>query len=117
MGIAGEGVEIGFEADYDRLLQRLSECDLLYLPLAFEDTGSLTTDALQYSFPTKSLDYLLAGPPILVHCPAEFELSRFFRERECAHVLNDGGHWAAGGLAGVLGEGLNAQPDAASPRV
>ena len=90
LGIAGERVEVGFESDHAQLLERLAECDLLYLPLAFADSGDLTTNALQYAFPTKSLDYLVAGPPILVHCPVHFELSRFFQEHRCAHVLNEG---------------------------
>jgi hypothetical protein len=89
-GIGGNGIEIGFESDYQRLLEQLSECDLLYLPLAFVDSATLTTGALQYAFPTKSVDYLLAGPAILVHCPTHFELSRFFSKHECAHVLNEG---------------------------
>ena len=83
-------MEVGFESDHAQLLERLAECDLLYLPLAFADSGDLTTNALQYAFPTKSLDYLVAGPPILVHCPVHFELSRFFQEHRCAHVLNEG---------------------------
>lgn len=116
MGISGEDVEIGFEADYDRLLERLSECDLLYLPLAFHDTGTLTTDALQYSFPTKSLDYLLAGPPILVHCPAEFELARFFREQDCAHMLDDGDPGRLAAWLEAFGEGRVAQLDDAARR-
>ena len=116
MGIAGEGVEIGFEADYDRLLERLSECDLLYLPLSFHDTGSLTTDALQYSFPTKSLDYLLAGPPILVHCPEEFELARFFREQDCGHLLTDGDPDRLVAWLEAFAEGRIADSDAAARR-
>ena len=90
LGIKGDRVQVGFEDNYERLLKCLAGCDLLYLPLAFADSGLLTTDALQYAFPTKSLDYLLAGPPILVHCPRTFELSRFFSDHGCAQVLNDG---------------------------
>ena len=84
LGIAGERVEVGFESDHTRLIERLADCDLLYLPLAFADSGDLTTNALQYAFPTKGLDYLVAGPPILVHCPAQYELSRFFKQHGSA---------------------------------
>jgi glycosyltransferase involved in cell wall biosynthesis len=88
-GITGDRVDVQYEANYERLLAQLGECDLLYLPLAFHDSSSVTTESLQYAFPTKSLDYLVCGVPILVHCPSNYELSRFFTEQKCAHVVND----------------------------
>jgi glycosyltransferase involved in cell wall biosynthesis len=88
-GICGDRVEFGYESNHERLLTQLSECDLLYLPLAFFDSSSVTIESLQYAFPTKSLDYLVSGVPILVHCPANFELSRFFAGHNCGYVLND----------------------------
>jgi len=107
LGIAGERIDAGFEANYEWLLECLSGCDLLYLPLAFTDSEALTTDALQFAFPTKSLDYLVVGTPILVHCPENFELSRFFRQHGCGHVLNDGqpaalAKWLEAWLAGGM---------------
>ncbi len=106
-GIAGERVEVGYEADYERLLKRLSDCDLLYLPLAFFDAPGATTDSLQYAFPTKSLDYLVGGTPVLVHCPDSFELSRFFVGHKCGHVVNEPGaeaveNWLNCWLAGEI---------------
>ena len=88
-GIVGDRLEVGYESNYERLLAQLAGCDLLYLPLAFHDSTSVTTESLQYAFPTKSLDYLVCGIPILVHCPSNFELSRFFTDQECAYVVND----------------------------
>ena len=96
MGIDGPRVEIGYESNYERLLGHLAGCDLLYLPLAFHDGTNIAADSLQFSFPTKSLDYLLTGRPILVHCPAEFELSRFFVKHNCGYVLNDAPSEAVG---------------------
>jgi hypothetical protein len=90
LGIGGERVSVRFEKDYDRLLAHLSECDLLYLPLAFVETEGLSSDALQYAFPTKSIDYLLVGSPILVHCPERFELFQFFQRNRCAYLLGNG---------------------------
>ncbi|HEV3416249.1 MAG TPA: glycosyltransferase [Pirellulales bacterium] len=106
-GIAGERVECAYEADYERLLTHLAGCDLLYLPLAFFDTPAVTTDSLQYAFPTKSLDYLVSGTPILVHSPKHFELSRFFASHDCGHVVNEAGPvaveaWLQRWLAGAV---------------
>jgi hypothetical protein len=81
---------------------------LLYLPLAFYDAPGATTHSLQYAFPTKSLDYLVCGTPLLVHCPENFELSRFFAGHNCGHVVNQPGpeavenwlnRWLAGRIA------------------
>ena len=106
-GIGGDRVEIGYESDYGRLLSNLASCDLLYLPLAFYDAPGATIDSLQYAFPTKSLDYLVCGSPLLVHCPEHFELSRFFAGHNCGHVLNDPGpvaveRWLNRWLAGEV---------------
>lgn len=87
LGIGGERVAISFEQDYDKLLALLANCDLLYLPLSFSDTESLSTDALQFAFPTKGIDYLLTGQPILIHCPPAFELFQFFQTARCAYLL------------------------------
>jgi Glycosyltransferase Family 4 len=86
-GIAGAHVDVRFEADQDRLTNALAQCDLLYLPLEFKDSARLPTDSLRYAFPTKARDYVLAGPEILVHCPADYDTARFFREHEAAHHL------------------------------
>jgi hypothetical protein len=106
-GIAGIRVECAYEADYERLLTHLAGCDLLYLPLAFFDTPNVTTDSLQYAFPTKSLDYLVSGTPILVHSPRHFELSRFFTSHHCGLVVNEAGPvaveaWLQRWLAGAV---------------
>jgi glycosyltransferase involved in cell wall biosynthesis len=109
-GIAGERIETSYETNYERLLSHLAGCDLLYLPLAFFDTPGVTTHSLQYAFPTKSLDYLVCGTPILVHCPKEFELSQFFSGHNCGYVVNESGpeaiaawldRWLAGEIAAL----------------
>ena len=49
----------------------------------------LAAQAMAFSLPTKSFDYALSGVPILVHCPEDFSLSRFFAKNRCGYVLND----------------------------
>jgi hypothetical protein len=89
LGLTGERIAIRFERNYDRLIEGLAECDLLYLPLGFTDTPTLPAASLRYVLPTKAVDYLSAGPPILVHCPNSYETSRFFAEYEAGYQLNN----------------------------
>lgn len=87
--IRGPRVEVAFEADYERLLRHIASCDLLYLPLQFFKGTNMAANAMAFSLPTKSFDYALSGVPMLVHCPEEFALSRFFVRNRCGYVLND----------------------------
>ena len=87
--IHGPRVDVAYEGCYERLLEHLAACDVLYLPLSFVDDPNISANSLQYAFPTKSLDYLVSGTPILVHCPERFELSRFFSSRSCGYVSHD----------------------------
>jgi Glycosyltransferase Family 4 len=89
LGICGPRVEVGYAPDYDCLLRDLAQCDLLYLPLHFDEGIGRAAGAMEFSLPTKSFDYLLTGTPILAHCPEEFSLSRFFTRFPCGYVLND----------------------------
>jgi hypothetical protein len=86
----------------------LNECDLLYLPLAFESSAGLGVDSLRDVMPTKAVDYLFAGREILVHAPADFELTRFFRRHRAAHIVDAPGaaplsEFCAQYLAGNVG--------------
>lgn len=89
LGISGPRVQIDFEPDVDRWLANLADCDLLYLPLQFSQGENMAAGGMEFSLPTKSFDYLVAGAPILAHCPANYSLSRFFRRFPCGYVLND----------------------------
>ncbi|MDY7092266.1 MAG: glycosyltransferase [Acidobacteriota bacterium] len=87
-GLLHPRIEIRFESDHQRLLEELSQCDLLYLPLSFHDSPSLPTDSLRYALPTKVVDYCLAGAPTLVHCPEDYATARFFRHHEAGFLLH-----------------------------
>lgn len=75
LGLVGRSVSGRFVADQGELRRCLSECDVLYLPLAFEDAPDMPTSLLRHAIPTKMIDYLMSGAPILVHCPADFEMA------------------------------------------
>lgn len=80
-----------YEASPTKLLEELGQCDLGYLPLSFTGSESLERDALKYVFPTKAVDYLAAGLPILAHCPSDFETNRFFADTQAGYCLNNDG--------------------------
>jgi hypothetical protein len=88
LGLSGPRVSVRFERSHAALIDGLSGCDLLYLPLTFGDTPELPEVSLRTVLPTKAVDYLLAGPDILVHCPEHYEMAQFFSHHRAAHVLS-----------------------------
>ena len=91
LGLPLPNVKVTFLRDPQKLHHELSDCDLLYLPLAFSDTPTLPSASLRYVLPTKAIDYLQTGVEILVHCPSDYETSRFFSECAAAHLLGESG--------------------------
>jgi len=61
---------------------------ILTVALNWPDESSLPEDELATAFPTKVIEYLAADRPILVHCPENYFLARFFREHECGIVVS-----------------------------
>lgn len=78
-GVWAPNTHLEFIDNREALFQSLRSCDVLYLPLSFSAAGT-STDELMTAFPTKTLEYLVSGRPILVHCPGSYFLARFFRE-------------------------------------
>lgn len=70
-----------------RLLETLKDCDVLLLPHGFE--GGLARIEYETIFPTKTIEYLLSGRPILAHTPPGVFLTRFLRQHDCALVVDD----------------------------
>jgi hypothetical protein len=58
-------------------VQRLSECDLLYLPYWFDPARKTAVD---YCFPSKLTTYMAAGRPTLYHGPESGSPMQFARE-------------------------------------
>ncbi|MCG3174827.1 MAG: hypothetical protein GMKNLPBB_03116 [Myxococcota bacterium] len=87
-GISGERISVMFADNQDKLLAELNKCHLLYLPLDSEGGEGLTRLNLKVVLPTKAVDYLLAGPPALVHAPSDYEVFRFFQTTGSALLLD-----------------------------
>jgi len=67
---------LGWRADSE-VHERLSKCDLLYLPQPFESSQRALAEL---SFPTKLSAYVGTGRPVLIHGPEHASLVRFSRE-------------------------------------
>lgn len=70
----------------DLLLGRLAEADIVLLAHGF--TGGLSVEEYETIFPTKTIEYLICGRPILAHAPPHCFLTRFLREHACALVVD-----------------------------
>lgn len=71
----------------DELVPRLQEADIVVLPHGF--TGELPREEYTSIFPTRTIEYLLCGRPILAHAPADCYLTRFLQENQCALVVTE----------------------------
>lgn len=71
----------------DHLLGHLRQADIAVLPHGF--VGPLAEEEYRTIFPTKAIEYLICGRPILAHTPAECFLTRFLRRHGCALVVDE----------------------------
>src|SRR5258705_1331792 len=71
----------------DQVVESLRESDIVVLPHGF--TGGYSPEEYQTIFPTRTIEYLICGRPILSHSPSGCFLTRFLREHECAFVVED----------------------------
>jgi len=85
LGLLREGV-CHDTVSRDQLLERLQQADIVILPHGF--TGSLSEVEYQTIFPTKTIEYLICGRPILAHTPPDCFLTRFLREHNCALIVD-----------------------------
>jgi len=68
------------------LVAALALCDVMLLPHGF--TGPYHPVEYETIFPTKTIEYLISGRPILAHTPPEAFLTRFLRDHDCALVVD-----------------------------
>jgi hypothetical protein len=97
-GLWAENASAEFVPNEADLVRRLAGCDTLLLPLTFEPDED-SRDQLATCFGTKSCEYFLSRKPILLHCPGDYFMARFFRQWDCGLVVDGPG-------SGVLRSGL-----------
>ena len=80
------GLGIGSRyVDQASLADAQARSTILFLPLAFESPQPLM---IRHNFPTKAMDYLRSGRPILVHSPADSYLTWLARREGFALVVD-----------------------------
>jgi glycosyltransferase involved in cell wall biosynthesis len=85
LGVIHDGVTYE-TVSRDLILSRLREADILLLAHGFK--GQLSAEEYRTIFPTKTIEYLISGRPILAHTPSDCYLTSFLREHECALVVD-----------------------------
>jgi glycosyltransferase involved in cell wall biosynthesis len=71
----------------DQVIGRLQEADVVVLAHGFH--GAMSAEEYRTIFPTKTIEYLICGRPILAHAPADCYLSRFLAEHDCALLVTE----------------------------
>lgn len=89
MGFDRGRIDNQFFADRGELLSALREQSFLILALDQPDEAVIHPDELSTIFPTKTIEYLASGRPILLHCPEHYFLARFCLRHDCAEVVSD----------------------------
>lgn len=69
------------------MLKTFAEADIVLLAHGF--SGSLSKEEYDTIFPTRTIEYLISGRPILAHAPAECFLTKFLREHRCALIVDE----------------------------
>ena len=71
----------------DQVVARLREADVVVLAHGFD--GAMAPEEYRTIFPTRTIEYLICGRPILAHAPADCYLTRFLREHDCALLVTE----------------------------
>lgn len=71
----------------DQVVEKLRESDIVVLPHGF--TGGYSPEEYQTIFPTKTIEYLICGRPILAHSPSGCFLTSFLKQNDCALVIEE----------------------------
>ena len=87
-GLRKNNIEIMPFLSREDYLKLLKKQDALLLAIDSSLESPVHEDELSTIFPTKSIEYLMSGKPIIVHCPKNYFLSRFFDENGCGLVIN-----------------------------
>ncbi len=85
MGFYGDSVLIR-HCDHEVLMSELKKADILFLPLSFAHSDSIIVKA---AFPSKTIDYMEALRPILIHAPLDCFIVNYAEERRFAEIVTE----------------------------
>jgi glycosyltransferase involved in cell wall biosynthesis len=75
------------ELNRAQLFDMLNSAHALLLPHGF--SGKISSAEYQTIFPTKTIEYLLSGRPIIAHCSKNSFLYDFLNEYNCAYIITE----------------------------
>lgn len=84
--IWGPNVMHRFCASHAELIQELSQCHVLYLPLTFNVEHN-SREQLATCFGIKCYEYFQSCRPVIVHCPLDYFTSTFFTSLQCGEAI------------------------------
>lgn len=87
-GITGR-VERVFYPEREDYLKALEEQAILVTALDWPGESAQTEEELMTLLPTRVVEYLAAGRPVLAHCPPESFMARFLQQHRCAKVVTE----------------------------
>ena len=70
-------------------INAVTEQGILVLTINWPDESDVHEAELSTIFPTKTVEYLATGSPILAHCPEHYFLAKFIRKHKCGVVVSD----------------------------
>lgn len=89
VGVSGDCVNIESLPTRDEYIRFLSNRGIAVLALNHWDESHMGRYELATIFPTKTPEYLASGLPILVHCPDDYFLAKFFKKHQCGIVVSE----------------------------
>lgn len=88
-GIISNYNQVKYFPDYSEYIRTLQNQELLIIGLDWPNESLLDQDELSTIFPTKMVEYLGSGRPILVHCPEDYYLAKFITQNKCGLLVSE----------------------------
>ena len=85
LGVWADNITVKDARRQEDLVASLGSCDLLLIGLE-NRIGKRMDDDFRTQFPTRSLDMLVSGKPIMVLCPRDYYFARFFETHDCGFI-------------------------------
>lgn len=82
-------VQQTFFPSRNQYIEAVEKHGILVLAINWSDESDVHEAELSTIFPTKTIEYLASGSPILVHCPEHYFLAKFFRKHACGIVVSN----------------------------
>ena len=99
-GLVINNSSVEYISDDEQLLEELSSCDILFLPLALPH-GIDRRIQVQTGFPTKVIEYLLSQVPILCHSDGGTFAEKFIINHNIGKVVSGGKYELFQGLKSI----------------